>query len=228
MNILVSTRSSGAGVFVNKLVLGTFTVAALIFSACTPPTDSGPTSSIRISVTGQSARPVTIDWTIHSHSGSSSLRLDHGSSDPWTKGYRDIAGGTYGTVTVTIQNSDGNQSLSSGDGSSVTASLGTEKTLDLTNGGLPVDLSGVSVDDVFVDNSGDLLYITEVQNSTPPHQVTVQDTENNFDTGNWEIFADNTTYFSVWIERDGQVIGPPKVFATRTGDVDFSYGSAAW
>ena len=199
----------------------------LLFCRCTPAVNS-PTSTIRISITGISTNNVSVSWVIHNHSESRTLQLNHDSNNPWTVAYSDITPEVFDNVYLTIQNTAGNQVLLSGDSSVVVGSLGSEKTLELSDLGVPADLSGMEINDILEDNSGNLMYIIDVQNTTLPHQITMKDNDNNFDPGAWQILASNTTYFTVWIERDGLIIGSPKTYSTLIGDVDFSFGSVSW
>lgn len=214
----------------------------LIVTSCTKPLDLFPKSSIRISVTGISEQNVTLSWDIHGRTGSQTMTLNSGSSNPWTVAFGDIDPNSYSNVYLTVQNSMGNQVVSSGDSAVIAPGgwIGSEKTLDLTDLGVPLDLSSVSIGDVLeFSHPGDAgppvippgpanLFIIDVQNTIPPHQLTVKDSDNQFSAGAFQILSSNSAYFTTWIERDGVVIGPPKTYGTLTGDVDFSYGSNTW
>lgn len=200
---------------------------SLICFGCAPVYNE-PGSTITIYVTGATANSVDLSWVVHSHSESRTLQLSHGPSAPWTVSYSDITPEVFDNVYLTVRNTGGNTVLDTGDGISLMGSSGTNKNLQLTVGGVPADLSAISVNDILEDNSGNLFFINTVQNTSAPHTLVIKDSNNNLDLGSWRILQSNYAYFSVWIERDGLVVGSPTVYATLIGDVDFSYGSASW
>jgi len=206
--------------------IAAFTYILLI--SCTPPADMIPRSTIQILLTGSTTNNITMSWTVHGHRGSQTIALNNNSSNPWHVMYDDIVAADFGNVFISVQNTLGNQVLLTGDSAAVFNWAGSEKTLDLSDLGVPSDLSSISTGDILEDNSGQLLHIISVQNTTPPHQLTVKDSDNKFDTGTWRILSSNSAYFTVWIKRDGITVGTPKTYGTLIGNVDFSYGSIAW
>ena len=200
----------------------------ILLASCTPPADMIPRSTVRIELTGSTANNVTLSWTVHGHAGSQAVVLNHDSMNPWFVVYNDIVLADYGEVSLTVQNTLGNQVLLTGDSAAIASWVGSEKILDLQDLGVPSDLSSISTGDILEDNAGQLMFIVDVQNTTMPHQLTVKDSDNNFAPGAWRILTSNSAYFTVWIERDGIILGTPKTYGTLIGDVSFSYGSAAW
>ena len=208
------------------------TAGALIFLlfilSCSGPASTVQQSTIRVSVIGTSQNPLALAWTVHGHTGSQSTALNYSSVAPWTVSYGDIAFGTYGEVSISLANTHTNQVKLTGTNAVIAPGgwVGSEKTLDLDSG-VP-NLKDIAVGDYLEDNSARLLPIIDVQNTTVPHRITVKDNNNNFDPGSWRILTSNLAYFTVWIERDGIVLGPPKTYGSLIGDVSFSYGSLAW
>ena len=200
----------------------------ILLTSCTPPIDMIPRSTIRIALIGSTANNVTLSWTVHGHAGSRAVVLNHDSSNPWFVVYDDIVSADYGEVSLTVQNTLGNQVLLTGDSAAIASWVGSEKILDLQDLGVPSDLSSISTGDILEDNAGQLLFIVDVQNTTIPHQLTVKDSDNNFTPGVWRILSSNSAYFTVWIERDGLTLGTLKTYGTLIDNVSFSYGSAAW
>lgn len=200
----------------------------LLLISCTPQTDMIPRSTLQIALTGSTANNVTVSWTVHGHSGSRTIALNNDSSNPWTVVYDDIVAADFGNVFISVQNTLGNQVLLTGDSATLAIWTGSEKTLDLSDLGVPSDLSSISEGDILEDNSGQLLHVVSVQNTTPPHQLTVKDSDNKFAAGSWRILSSNSAYFTVWIKRDGVTIGTPKTYGTLIGNVDFTYGSISW
>lgn len=198
-----------------------------LFWSCSPGIPV-PKSTITIAITGNTMNNVNFSWVIHDDSGTGTVRLNHDSENPWSTMSTGFPFDEYGDVSISIQNSAGNIVLSSGDGTSVTGSSGSDKTIELTNLTVPENLSTISVGDILEDNSVNLLHIINVQNTTVPHYVVVKDSDNNFDAGNWRILSDNSAYFTVWVERDGVVIGSPRIYSTLINNVSFTYGSIAW
>ena len=210
--------------------------------SCKDPVEIIPTSTITIFLVGSSDNDVTVSWNIHGRTGSQVLTLNHDNANPWQATAEGIDISEYGEVYITMQNGYGNQVVLSGDSAVLAPGgwVGSEKTLNLSNLGIPSDLSGVAVGDILeFPYPGDpgppvtpaapaYAFIVNVQNLTPPHQLTIKDSDNHFASGAFSIYSRNAAYFTVWIQRDGITLGPPKTYGVLIDDVDFSYGSSAW
>lgn len=199
-----------------------------LLASCSITALEEPKSTIRITMIGETLNPMTISWTVHNHSETQTSALNHNSDNPWTTSYSDIPLESYGEVYITASNVHSGMVKLTGTNAVIATGgwIGSEKTLDLESGA--ADLTTVSLEDYFEDNTGRLLPIVNIQNTSAPHQLTVKDNDNQFAPGNWRIVSSNFAYFTVWIERDGKTLGPPKTYGSLIGDVSFSYGSLTW
>ncbi|MDF1567865.1 MAG: hypothetical protein RQ801_13885 [Spirochaetaceae bacterium] len=199
-----------------------------LLASCSMAALEEPKSTIRITMIGETLNPMTISWTIHSHSDSQTSALNHDSDNPWIASYHDIPVESYGEVYITVNNVHSGMGKLTGANAVIAPGgwIGSERILDLESG--TADLSTVSLDDYFEDDSERLLPIVDIQNTSAPHQLTIKDNDNQFVPGNWRIVSSNFAYFTVWIQRDGKTLGPPKTHASLIGDVSFSYGSLTW
>jgi len=211
-------------------------LVVLLLVSCSLPGKIIPKSTIRISLIGTTAREVSVSWIIHQQTGTQTAQIINNSQNPLIFSYSNIDPADFGQVSISITNTQGNQEKITGDSAVVAPGgwVGSEKTLNLSDLGIPADLTDLQIGDLLEFTypgpppEQKYLHVINVQNTSTPHQLTVKDSDNRFSPGTWKILSTNSAYFTVWVERDGVRLGTPKTYGNLIGNVNFTYGSLSW